>query len=305
VSGLRVDHVAADGALVRFGFADAERAAALGGADVVIGCPRLAGPALEVWHEVAAADAREFALVTIEVDEAAAGGIEAASAEAYRRMLAMVRPSTHPWLLRIWNYVAAINRGGGDDERYRRFCVGRAAAVDAPFNTPPPAATAIGTHGAPAAVQVIALCTRRPGLALENPRQTPAWQYPREYGPVPPGFSRGAIAGDGDALRLVASGTASIVGHVSQHVGDAVAQLHESLANLDALLQEGAARSGRRFTLDDCEALRIYLRDPAQLAAVQAALATTAIGPERVAYLHGDICRAELLVELEGVFAPR
>jgi hypothetical protein len=40
---------------------------------------------------------------------------------------------------------------------------------------------------------VIALCSRAPAIALENPRQTPAWQYPREYGPVSPGFSRGAL----------------------------------------------------------------------------------------------------------------
>jgi chorismate lyase/3-hydroxybenzoate synthase len=298
MSGLRVGFGAAPEALVRFAFGAAD------GEALQVACPRLAGPAEpESWSEVPPS-AAGFSVVTVEVEEAASGGIEAASAEAYRRLLGTVRPSSHPYLLRIWNYLGTINQGDGDGERYRRFCVGRAAAADAPFNAPPPAATAIGTPQATGAVQVIALCTRTPGIALENPRQTPAWQYPREYGPVSPGFSRGALVGAGDGLRLLASGTASIVGHVSQHPGDAAAQLRESLLNLEALLAEGARHAGgRRFDVAGCEALRIYLRDPADLPALRAGL-HGALDESRVLFLHGDICRRELLVELEGVFAP-
>lgn len=298
MSGLRVSYGETGGgiALVRFGFG-------AGPADVVVTCPRLAGPeSRETWFETGVGDG-EFALVAIEVEEAACGGVQSASEEAYRRLLAAVRPSDHPYLLRIWNYVGAINAGAGDDERYRRFCVGRGAAADERFNAQPPAATAIGTPQSTGSVQVIALCTRTPGVALENPRQTPAWQYPPEYGPVSPGFSRGALAGAGDGVRLLASGTASIVGHVSQHEGDAAAQLRESLVNLEALLLEGTRHSGRNFALERCESLRVYLRDADDLAEVRAAL-DTRIDPACVLYLQGDICRRELLVELEGVFAP-
>jgi chorismate lyase/3-hydroxybenzoate synthase len=153
---------------------------------------------------------------------------------------------------------------------------------------------------------VVALCARAPAIALENPRQTPAWRYPREYGPVSPGFSRGALL-DADTVtpRLLASGTASIVGHVSRHVDDVAAQLLESVANLEALLEEGSAQIHRRFHLADCEALRVYLRDPADLPRVQAAVAATALPAGRVVYLQGDVCRRELSVELEGVFAAR
>ncbi len=292
---LRVDHSETGAALLRFAFAATSIEA------VRVDCPWLAGPGpTESWSSALAGETSDLTVVIVEVEEAACGGVEGASAEAYRRLLASVRPSAHPYLLRIWNYLGAINEGAGDDERYRRFCVGRAAAVDARFNAPPPAATAIGTPST-GTVQVIALCAREPGIALENPRQTPAWQYPREYSPVPPGFSRGVLVGEGDGLRLLASGTASIVGHVSQHPNDAAAQLRESLANLDVLLDEGAVCSGRRFSLDRCEALRVYLRDPADLGFVQTALAGR-VALDRVLFLHGDICRRELLVELEGVF---
>ncbi|KFN48753.1 hypothetical protein N790_05720 [Arenimonas malthae CC-JY-1] len=265
---------------------------------LAVDCARLAGPAAEAWL----AEGGHYALQAIEVGENG-GDIETAAAEAYRRLLAAVRPSSHPYLLRIWNYFAAINAGEGDDERYRRFCVGRAAAVDGMFNDPPPAATAIGADGLPGRLQVVALCAKAPALALENPRQTPAWRYPREHGPVSPGFSRGAVL-DADTAtpRLLASGTASIIGHVSQHAGDFAGQLRESLRNLEALLEQGRQRTGRHFPLAGCESLRVYLRHPRDLATAQALLAASGIAPGRISYLRGDVCRRELDVELEGVF---
>jgi chorismate lyase/3-hydroxybenzoate synthase len=311
---LRITHGEGEGALLRFSFG------ARGDDPFAIPCPRLAGPAgEECWHGgeisesadtcgAAWAHGEHYAMVALRVAED--GDIERAAREAYQRLITCVRPSAHPYLLRIWNYFPAINAGDGDGERYRRFCVGRAAGVDGRFNDPPPAATAIGVtagaDGAAAAhLQVIALCARAPAIALENPRQTPAWRYPREYGPVSPGFSRGALLdADSDGPRLLASGTASIVGHVSRHLDDVGAQLGESIANLEALLEEGSVRSQRRFRLSGCEALRVYLRDPADLARAQAAVAASGLPAARVVYLQGEVCRRELSVELEGAFAP-
>jgi chorismate lyase/3-hydroxybenzoate synthase len=233
----------------------------------------------------------------------AGGDVAAETAAAYRDLLAAARPSTHPYLIRIWNYFGAINAGDGDAERYRRFCVGRNAAVDAMFRDPPPAATAIGATDAGAPLSVVALCSAQPAIALENPRQTPAWQYPREYGPVPPGFSRGAVLRDADGATLLASGTASIVGHVSLHAGDLVAQLDESLANLHVLLEEGSQRGGERFRMEGLQALRVYLRDPGAFTVAEARLRAAGLPLARVAFLQGDICRRELDVELEGVFS--
>lgn len=262
-----------------------------------VGCGLLAGPPAEAWLGNG-----HYQVRILEQDETD-GDIEAATAAAYARLLAEVRPSSHPYLIRLWNYFAAINEGEGDQERYRRFCVGRAGAVDAMFNEVPPAATAIGTDGTPGRLQVVALCSRAPGIALENPRQTPAWRYPREHGPVSPGFSRGAVLdADTSSPRLLASGTASIVGHVSKHVGDFAAQLRESLDNLATLLDQGRQATGREFPLAGCEALRVYLRHPGDLVAAQAILATTGLPGERISYLRGDVCRRELDVELEGVF---
>ena len=290
---LRVDFSASVDAALRLAFVDGHELATR------VRCALLAGPRTpETWST--GDDCRALVLEQSESN----GDITDAAQRIYADLIARVRGSSHPYLLRIWNYLGAINAGEGDAERYRRFCVGRAAAVDAAFNDPPPAATAIGHDGGTDTLQVIALCSREPGIALENPRQTPAWSYPREYGPVAPGFSRGALLGaNGDAPRLLASGTASIVGHVSQHIGDVAEQLRESLRNLEALLAVGNERSGRVFALAGCEALRVYLRNAEDLPIAQAVIAASGLPIERVLYLRGDVCRRELDVELEGVFA--
>lgn len=260
-------------------------------------CPLLAGDALlECWQM-----GPGFAFVRLHAAES--GDLVADTKRIYAELLGKVRGSAHPNLIRIWNYFPGINHGDEDAERYRQFCVGRAQAVDAAFNDPPPAATAIGSPGNHG-LQVIALCSADPAIALENPRQTPAWQYPRQYGSVSPGFSRGALLHAGsDSPILLASGTASIVGHASVHVGDVAEQCRESLRNLRALLDEGQRHSRARFDFSGCRALRVYVREPAGLGAVRAVFEASGIAPDNIVYLHGEVCRRELAVELEGVFA--
>ena len=293
---MHVGFSSAHAALLRFNF-ELEQAAGA----ITVACPRLAGPVVpESWRD----DHDDLIAVCIEAPEHQ-GDVESAAFAAYQALVAQVRNSDYPYMVRIWNYLDAINDGHGDDERYRRFCLGRAAAVDASFNDPPPAATAIGHAHSIDRVQVIALCSRAPALALENPRQMPAWRYPRDYGPVSPGFSRGALVGSGPNARLLASGTASIVGHHSLHPGDVSAQLREALANLAGLLDEGEAVSDLRFSHTEPEAMRVYLRTPEDLAAVQTEITRAGIAADAVVYLHGEVCRRELLVELEAVFAPR
>ena len=68
-------------------------------------------------------------------------------------------------------------------------------------------------------------------------------------------------------------------------------------------MAEAAARTGRVFEPSGCEALRIYLRHDHDLPAAQAVMAGSTLPADRISYLRGDVCRRELDVELEGVFA--
>ncbi|HTA64236.1 MAG TPA: hypothetical protein VK753_01915, partial [Xanthomonadaceae bacterium] len=120
---LRVEFSGLVDAALRFAFADdCDRATR-------VRCTWLAGPRTpECWH--LGDRYRALVLEPSETD----GDVADAARRAYSELISRVRGSSHPYLLRIWNYLGAINDGDGDGERYRRFCVGRAAAVDAAFN---------------------------------------------------------------------------------------------------------------------------------------------------------------------------
>ena len=232
------------------------------------------------------------------------GDIEAAAAEAYARLSGWLAQGAYPHVLRIWNYMDAITAGDGDDERYRRFCVGRARGIGrelAPGELP--AATAIGHPVHSGRFQLYWLAAKTPGTPLENPRQTQAWRYPRQYGPQSPGFARAMLPAE-VSMPLLLSGTAAVVGHASQHGESLAAQLDETLANLDSLI--AAARSPRprlaaHFGADS--RLKAYVRDAEALPLV-AALLDARLPPEvpRIV-LHGQVCRRELAVEIDGVHA--
>lgn len=229
------------------------------------------------------------------------GGILHASAHAYAALVAFWRDSDYPHLLRIWNYFDAITLGAGDSERYRQFCVGRVQGLGDVDTRTLPAATAIGSRDGRRVLQVYWLAAREPGVPLENPRQVSAYRYPREYGPQSPTFAR-ALLPPSPRVPLLLSGTASIVGHASQHADSLRAQLDETLTNLDSLL--GAARE-RAPTLsphlDGTSRLKVYVRDAADADAVAAQLEARLGTRVPWLMLHADVCRRELLVEIEGM----
>lgn len=228
----------------------------------------------------------------VEVTEPGQGGIEAASEQAYRQLLAHVGAAPEHHLHRIWNYLDAINEGVADQERYRLFCNGRARALLAHAVSDFPAATAIGHRSQHHLLQIYALSAVVPGHALENPRQVSAWQYPRRYGPTAPSFARAMRLPDGS---LAISGTAAVVGHASHHHDDVTAQADEAFANLRSLL-DGAGLP----PFDAHSPLKVYLRHAGDAGAVHAALARHLDPAVPRILLHGEICRSELLVEIDG-----
>lgn len=230
--------------------------------------------------------------IAVEIDDTVCGGIEAASERAYELLLAHVAAAPEKNLQRIWNYLGAINAGDGDGERYRLFCNGRARGLAEGGVKHYPAATAIGHHGRESLLQVYALCAMEPGGALENPRQVSAWKYPRQYGRTAPSFAR-AMRLPGGALAI--SGTAAVIGHASHHADDVAAQVDEAMANLRALLERASLP---RF--DAASPLKVYVRHPEDAEHVGVALSRHLDPAVPRIVLHGDICRRELLVEIDG-----
>jgi chorismate lyase / 3-hydroxybenzoate synthase len=228
--------------------------------------------------------------------------LQAATAEAYRQICATLDAQGYPHLLRVWNYLPEINGDSHGTERYRQFNSARQQALLASGRAVAgkvPAASALGAvPGSPLVVYFLA--GRTAPAFLENPRQVSAYRYPRRYGAHSPVFSRATLLRQSGSLTLFISGTASIVGHRSLHPGDTAAQTREALTNIEALLGEAnRAAPGADFSLGVL-ACKVYVRSPADLAVIQAEL-RGALGAEaQVIYLQADICRQDLLVEIEA-----
>lgn len=235
---------------------------------------------------------------------AAMAPLQLASAEAYRRIFRLLDAQQLPQLWRVWNYVADINRETHGLERYRQFNIGRQEAwreFDRAVVGNVPAACAIGLPaGAPERVSIAFLAGDVPVIPIENPRQVSAYHYPVDYGPCSPTFSRAALASVNGQEVLFISGTASIVGHQTLHAGDVRAQCDETLANIGAVLDE-ANRHARSspFTLASLS-YRVYVRHPSDFAPIQARLHEVLGQGVEIVYLQADICRADLLLEIEA-----
>ena len=208
----------------------------------------------------------------------------------------------YPHLLRVWNYLPDINVESGGMERYRQFNSARQHVLrerGRALSGSVPAASALGAaRGSPLLVYFLA--GRTPARFVENPRQVSAYDYPRQYGPHSPVFSRAALVRQGSTLALFISGTASIVGHRSTHVGDTAAQTRETLTNIEALLAQANATAGGRYFDIGSLACKVYVRRPGDLALVQAQLMPALAAGARCLYLQADICRQDLLVEIEA-----
>ncbi len=135
---------------------------------------------------------------------------------------------------------------------------------------------------------------------IENPRQTSAYRYPPKFGLHSPSFSRACVLSESEGTNLFVSGTASIVGHETLHRGDVSAQTRETLANLGALLEEANRVVGaRRYSLDGLK-FKVYVRRPRDLEAIQEALSASLRPAAPILYLQADVCREELLMEIEA-----
>jgi enamine deaminase RidA (YjgF/YER057c/UK114 family) len=220
---------------------------------------------------------------------------------AYRELFSVLGETQHCHLLRIWNYLPQINATLGGEERYRLFNSARQAAFRnsgrASMGTVP-AACALGSPaGSPLSIYFLA--SRRAPRMIENPRQTSAYHYPPKFGKHSPIFSRACLAGTQAGTNLFISGTASIVGHETIHAGNVLAQTRETLANIKALLDEANRITGsKRYHLDSLK-LKVYVRYPADLPAIQAELAA-ALPAAKPLYVQADVCREDLLVEIEA-----
>jgi chorismate lyase/3-hydroxybenzoate synthase len=248
----------------------------------------------------------ELLFGSITIDEQALEGrssvLQRATEAAYREIFEVLATTEHRYPIRIWNYLPDINREADGDERYRHFNSARQSAFLNSGRTTVgsvPAASALGSPaGSP--ISIYFLAAKHPPVMIENPRQTSAYYYPPKFGIHSPVFSRACVLSESAGTTLFVSGTASIVGHETIHQGDVVAQTRETLANIRALLEEAnRVVGGARYALDGLK-LKVYVRQPTDLRAIEAVLTAALPASTSIVYLQADVCREDLLVEIEA-----
>ena len=250
-----------------------------------------------------------FASLAICEDDTAggdtAGALRRATDAGYRQLYAALETLGFPYPLRIWNFLSQINGVSGDGERYWHFNGARQdvfRGLNRSIAGNVPAASAVGV-GPASPLSVYCIASARAPIALENPRQISAWDYPAQYGPSSPTFARACIADDA-ARTLFISGTASIVGHASAHAGDQCEQTREVLRNIRALIDAANERiGGAPYALDRLH-YKVYVRRAEHQPSIERELRREVGAAARVLYLQADICRHDLLVEIEAVGTP-
>ena len=221
-------------------------------------------------------------------------------------------------VLRTWLCLGGIVDDDGPTQRYKELNRARADVYQhVPFlndrlpkgYTGPafPASTGVGTAGRSISISALAVVSdvdNVVAIPLENPRQTAAYSYSSAYSPTSPKFARGLALCCGADATLFISGTASITNSETRHVGDVVAQTHETLENITALISEDNLSRhglpGRGTTLEGLGVARVYVKRAQDHARVRA-VCEQRLGAVPVSYVVADVCRPDLLVEIEGI----
>ena len=252
---------------------------------------------------------RDFTLLTMRVpraDRADGPALEAMTESAYQNLLTALAAGPHLHPLRVWNFVPGILDDGSEGlNRYMRFNAGRHRAYAEllgghhTFDYSLPAASAVGHDGSD--IVIHALASSAPGTPVANPRQCPPHRYSRKYGPLPPCFARATRVRIGtDSPLLLIGGTASIRGEQSLHESDLDNQLAETRTNLIALLGAATGQPPLPQLLDRLDRLRVYFPNAADLPQIKSAVESWFHHPDRIDWHQADLCRDELMVEIEG-----
>ncbi len=273
-------------------------------------------PIVEIWESSAPVLCDQFQAIRLavtngfvfgclEIQEPSRSVLEDVTRQAYEQIFEYCTRSGFPNLLRMWNYFPNINGEQDGLERYKRFCIGRHQAFSTQFKEFRPflpAASAVGTSGGP--FQVLFLAGVQPGIPVENPRQMSAYAYPQIYGPKSPSFARATLHHTSSDSRLFVAGTASIVGHATQHHGEPAKQTLETLCNIETILKrvrdEYPELENGELTQ---RLLKVFVRNQEDVTSVRQMLEGQELGQGPILYVQAHMCRKELLVEIEGIWS--
>ena len=227
--------------------------------------------------------------------------IEQQSVEVFRQICEVLHKERFPIesIIRQWNYIERITDFDGYDQHYQMF-----NNVRSNFNSQTtwdngyPAATGIGTNLGGVLVDIDAAvfcqseCFATP---IDNTLQVAAHAYSSEVLEVAqeqkttPKFERAkSMTFNGKSLIYI-SGTAAIRGEKSLNGVGFKRQLQITMENIYELIADA-----------ELKMLRVYLKDKTDYDEAKTLLETYKLNIP-ISYMVADVCRDELLIEIEGI----
>lgn len=228
-------------------------------------------------------------------------GIQQQSAEVFRMMGEVMRREGFPVnsIIRQWNYIEQITRFDGPDQHYQMFNNARADFYSrTDWNNGYPAATGIGTNLGGILVDLDAAVFARPGCfatPIDNKLQIAAHAYSdqvleaAQQKKATPKFERAkSMTFDGRRIVYI-SGTAAIRGEESLIGVGLGQQLRITMENIDQLIGNAKLKM-----------LRVYLKEKSFYEEARQLLDDYKLEIP-ISYMWADVCRDELLIEIEGI----
>lgn len=222
---------------------------------------------------------------------------------AYDSMFGIIKENNYKNISRVWNHIPNINEYSDTKERYTKFCHGRAESFQKNDNIYP-AATGIGCFGDNLCIYMLST-SENINKYIENPNQTPAYKYPSKYGIKSPSFARAAYADYGSGCgMLYVSGTASIIGSETVHVNDVRKQCETTIDNIRVLISQQNLNSygiNKKYTIEDMDCIKVYVKNDNDFESIREICSKSFSADKSIVYLKADVCRNNLLVEIEGI----
>jgi enamine deaminase RidA (YjgF/YER057c/UK114 family) len=222
-------------------------------------------------------------------------------------------------IVRQWNYVEDIvcrrNEEEGERQNYQVFNDVRTTFyAQSDFRHGYPSATGIGAKAGGIVLECMALDAEDHLniVPLSNPQQQDAHRYSQDVLvgiPIAsvalktsPKFERAKLVSDNNSGLIYVSGTASIRGQKTVGIGDVAAQTQTTIENIAELTsKQNLENTGfqAESEADPFSYLRVYVKHTSDIPQVKN-ICEKAYGKVPALYVVSDICRDELLVEIEG-----
>ncbi len=210
-------------------------------------------------------------------------------------------------IVRQWNYIGDITKYSAEGQHYQIFNDDRSEFYKGvQWAKGYPAATGIGCMGKGYMLSFIA-AKQGEGIdikPIDNPNQVAAHSYSAKVlegseALTTPKFERAKTLRVDNKILCFVSGTAAINGEISVDLSDVERQTRLTIEHLNTLLEEAAKveKVDNKFRYTS---LRAYIKNAIDVDVVRSVVEEF-YPHTHCLYLLGDVCREELLVEIEGI----